>query len=75
MQYRPIAAEFIAALTLNELETKMTEALQAGKMLHGDWKYMDGMYIQAMCIAAWRPMEDPSDYITGSGGTLKLIKG
>lgn len=53
--------EFITADTLEELAVKVTEALSANKLLHGDWKHHEGnrKFIQAVCPAAWRPMPPP----------------
>ena len=60
MQYRPVAMEFLVADSLPALETKVTEALTEGKMLHGDWKVMpNGSFAQAVCPAGWRPVPVP----------------
>lgn len=71
--------EFLCADSLPELEQKVTAALSANKLLHGEWKILpNGSFAQAVCPAAWRPMPEPpgadSNLLVPRPGAGRLIQ-
>lgn len=67
MQYRPVGIEFLRSDSFADLAAQITKALDENKLLHGDWKVLDGRYVQAVCPADWRPVPQPKNLPDESG--------
>lgn len=77
IQLRPVRFEIVMADSLSELETKVSERLEAGCMLHGDWVIYNEInksskFIQAVVQMGFRQLQIPeqlaSNLLVPAGG-------